>query len=192
MLGWHPHPTARPRVPVSPARASQADSLPVQAIAGYGALLALAWAISEDRRAIRWRTVLAGVALQGALALLLIGFAPAQRAVLLLNHAADALLIRLGHLPDGAVRVDLVGVNSVLGRASRPVNAAPPEVRVHVSALCGDDEIAQEVEDEVYALTICGPSGGGSVRSERRPRLDIVDGYIDRTLVPTALEWAAS
>lgn len=108
------------------------------------------------------------------------------------HHAADALLIRLGHLPDGAVRVDLVGVNSVLGRASRPVNAAPPEVRVHVSALCGDDEIAQEVEDEVYALTICGPSGGGSVRSERRPRLDIVDGYIDRTLVPTALEWAAS
>ena len=91
MLGWHPHPTARPRVPESPARASQADSLPVQAIAGYGALLALAWAISEDRRAIRWRTVLAGVALQGALALLLIGFAPAQRAVLLLNHAADAL-----------------------------------------------------------------------------------------------------
>ena len=63
----------------------------MQAVAGYGALLALAWAISEDRRAIRWRTVLAGVALQAALAGVLIGFAPAQQAVLLLNHAVDAL-----------------------------------------------------------------------------------------------------
>ena len=63
----------------------------MQAIPGYVVLLALAWAISEDRRAIRWRTVGAGVALQIALALLLISFAPAQRAVLLLNGAAEAL-----------------------------------------------------------------------------------------------------
>ena len=63
----------------------------MQAIAGYGVLLALAWALGEDRRAIRWRTVAAGLALQAALALLLIGFSPAQRAILLLNDAAGAL-----------------------------------------------------------------------------------------------------
>ncbi|MGI4946550.1 MAG: NupC/NupG family nucleoside CNT transporter [Janthinobacterium lividum] len=63
----------------------------MQAILGYLVLLAFAWACSEDRRAIRWRTVGAGIALQLALALLLIAFTPAQRAVLLLNGAAEAL-----------------------------------------------------------------------------------------------------
>ena len=71
-------------------------------------------------------------------------------------------------------------------------DTAPPEVRVHVSAVCDDEDMAQGVEDEVYTLTICGPAGAGGVRSERRPRLDIVDGYIDRDLVPTTLEWAVS
>ena len=63
----------------------------MQAILGYLVLLAFAWACSEDRQAIRWRTVGAGIALQLALALLLIAFTPAQRAVLLLNGAAEAL-----------------------------------------------------------------------------------------------------
>lgn len=80
----------------------------------------------------------------------------------------------------------------MLGGASRTLNAAPSEVRVHVSALCEDDDTAQIVEDEVYTLTICGPSGGGGVRSERRPRIDILDGFIDRALVPTTLEWVSS
>ena len=63
----------------------------MQAVIGYAALLALAWACSEDRRAIRWRTVGAGLALQAAVAVLLIAFTPAQRAILLLNGAAEAL-----------------------------------------------------------------------------------------------------
>lgn len=63
----------------------------MQAIVGYAALLAFAWACSENRRAISWRTVGAGSALQLALAILLIAFMPAQRAILLLNHAAEAL-----------------------------------------------------------------------------------------------------
>ena len=63
----------------------------MQAVAGYAVLLALAWALGEDRRVIRWRTVAAGLALQAALAVLLIGFTPAQRVILLLNDAATAL-----------------------------------------------------------------------------------------------------
>ncbi len=63
----------------------------MQAVTGYAVLLALAWALGEDRRAIHWRTVGAGLALQAALAVLLIGFTPAQRAILLLNDAAAAL-----------------------------------------------------------------------------------------------------
>lgn len=63
----------------------------MQALAGYAALLALAWLLGEDRRATRWRTVAAGLVLQAVLAVLLIGFTPAQRAILLLNDAAAAL-----------------------------------------------------------------------------------------------------
>ncbi len=63
----------------------------MQALIGYPLLLAFAWACSEDRRAIRWRTVAAGLVVQVALAVLLIAVPPAQRAILLLNDAADAL-----------------------------------------------------------------------------------------------------
>jgi CNT family concentrative nucleoside transporter len=63
----------------------------VRAIGGIAALLALAWLLSEDRFRVPWRTVVGGMLLQVALALLLIGFPPAARAVLLLNGAADAL-----------------------------------------------------------------------------------------------------
>jgi hypothetical protein len=103
--------------------------------------------------------------------------------------AADALRIRLEHFPRGSLRIDLVGVDSVLGGASRATNAAPPELRVHVSAVCDHEDDAQAIEDEIYTLTICGPAGGGSVRSERRPRIEVLDGFIDRRLVKTAVEW---
>ena len=90
---------------------------------------------------------------------------------------------------DGAQgRIDIVGVDSILGEASLR-KGEPAEARVHVSARCADAEIAQIVEDEVYALTLSGPAGGGSVRSERRPRMDVVDGFIDRAKVDTAIVW---
>ena len=60
-------------------------------IAGIGVVLAVAWGLSEDRRAVPWRTVAGGMALQVALALVLIGFPPATRAVLALNDAVHAL-----------------------------------------------------------------------------------------------------
>ena len=63
----------------------------MQAIAGFPLLLGLAWALSEDRRAIPWRTVLAGIALQIALAVLLTRVEAARDVVLLLVRAADAL-----------------------------------------------------------------------------------------------------
>jgi CNT family concentrative nucleoside transporter len=54
-------------------------------------MLLLGWLLSEDRRHIPWRTVVAGVALQLALAFLLIGIPAAGRAMLVLNDAANAL-----------------------------------------------------------------------------------------------------
>jgi hypothetical protein len=103
--------------------------------------------------------------------------------------AADVLRLRLSGFSDESLRIDIVGVNSILGSASPPAPASLPEVRVHVSARCPNAELAQEVEDEVYALTLSGPAGGGSVRSERRANLAVVEGLIDRDLVPTTLAW---
>jgi hypothetical protein len=102
--------------------------------------------------------------------------------------AAETLALRLAAFERDDIRIDLVGINSILGAASLRA-ADPAEVRVHVSARCPEAEIAQWVEDEVYAMTLSGPAGGGSVRSERRPRLDVVDGLIDRDLVETRLSW---
>ena len=58
---------------------------------GLAALLAIAWMLSENRRRIPWRTVIAGVVLQWALAVLLLGFPPATAVIFLLNDGATAL-----------------------------------------------------------------------------------------------------
>ena len=63
----------------------------MRGLLGLAALLGIAWALSEDRRRIPWRTVIAGVALQWALALLLIFFPPANAVIFLLNDGATAL-----------------------------------------------------------------------------------------------------
>ena len=63
----------------------------MRGLVGVAALLAIAWALSEKRRGIPWRTVFAGVLLQWLLALLLIGFPPASSTIFLLNRGATAL-----------------------------------------------------------------------------------------------------
>jgi len=105
--------------------------------------------------------------------------------------AADVLRLRLAReLGLNDFLVDLVGVDSVLGAGSRPLVSEPPELRVHVSARCDDAEIAQAVEDEVYALTLSGPSGGSGLRSERRPRVESITGFLPRDQVVGRIEWA--
>jgi CNT family concentrative nucleoside transporter len=64
---------------------------PLQAIPGFLCLVFLAWALSENRRAIPWRTAIAGFALQIVLALILLHSAPARGAVMLLSLLMDAL-----------------------------------------------------------------------------------------------------
>ena len=63
----------------------------MRGLLGLAALLAIAWALSEDRRRIPWRTVIAGIALQWALALLLLFLPPANTVIFLLNDGATAL-----------------------------------------------------------------------------------------------------
>ncbi len=63
----------------------------MRGLLGLAALLAIAWTLSEDRSRIPWRTVIAGLALQWALALLLLFFPPANALIFLLNDGATAL-----------------------------------------------------------------------------------------------------
>jgi hypothetical protein len=106
------------------------------------------------------------------------------------RSAAEVLRLRLeGGLEITGLRIDLVGVDSVLGAASAPLAAGPPELRVHVSARCPDGECAQWIEDEVYALTLSGPAGGCSVRSERRPNIETITGFLPRERVQPRIDW---
>jgi CNT family concentrative nucleoside transporter len=66
-------------------------SLALQSAIGVVLLLTLAWAVSENRRAVPWRIVGAGLALQLMLAVLLLKAPLAQRFFLVLNDAVLAL-----------------------------------------------------------------------------------------------------
>ena len=58
---------------------------------GIAVMLGLAFALSEDRRAIRWRTVLIGMMLALALAAVMLKLPPVAAALQSLNGAVDAL-----------------------------------------------------------------------------------------------------
>src|ERR1035437_58816 len=58
---------------------------------GLAAILTLAWCLSEDRRRIPMRTGIGGIALQIALAVLLLRFPPATHVFLLLDDVVNAL-----------------------------------------------------------------------------------------------------
>ena len=63
----------------------------LHALAGTALLLALAWALSEDRRNVRWRVVASGLVLTVALAALLLAVPWLKGAVFSFNAALEAL-----------------------------------------------------------------------------------------------------
>jgi CNT family concentrative nucleoside transporter len=65
--------------------------LHLQSAFGICVIVALAWVLSEDRRAFPWRTVIVGLALQAALAMLLLKVPVARAGLLALNGAVSAL-----------------------------------------------------------------------------------------------------
>lgn len=112
-----------------------------------------------------------------------------------LERARDAAeVVRLALAEEAGIanrRIDLVGVDSLLGAGSTPLRCPPPELRVHVSAHCQDEETARGVEDLVYWLTLGGPAQGGGIRVDRRASVATVDGRIDRDLVREEVAWAS-
>jgi CNT family concentrative nucleoside transporter len=63
----------------------------IQALAGIGGLLLLAWLLSENRRAIPWRAIGAGLLLQLVLALLLIKLPFAKELFISLNEVLTSV-----------------------------------------------------------------------------------------------------
>src|SRR6267378_4360492 len=62
----------------------------LHALAGIAGLIALAWLLSENRRAVPWRAIVVGLGLQVLLGVVLLRFSPVKTAFLKIN---DALLI---------------------------------------------------------------------------------------------------
>ena len=74
-------------------------------------------------------------------------------------------------------RGDLVGYDAVSG----PVGAnvpEPPEIRMRYAARCRSQEAARQVGEEVEALYLCGPSGGGGVSCRVREVIGVASGLM--------------
>jgi CNT family concentrative nucleoside transporter len=64
----------------------------LQSALGIAVIIALAWALSENRRAFPWRAVVVGLVLQAAIALLLLKVSVARDVLFSLNGVVDALV----------------------------------------------------------------------------------------------------
>ena len=92
--------------------------LVLQSAAGLVLLLVIAWAFSENRRAVPWRIVLAGLGLQIALAALLLKAPPLQQFFLGLNKVLLAL--------ERATQAGTSFVFGYLGGAATPFDTSGP------------------------------------------------------------------
>ncbi len=90
----------------------------LQGLLGVAAIVGLGWALSERRRAFDWRTVAVGLALQFALALLLLRLPPARAAFIALNDVVVAL--------DSATRSGTAFVFGFLGGGDPPFEVTDP------------------------------------------------------------------
>ena len=95
----------------------------------------------------------------------------------------------------GPLRIDLIGVTSVLGDDSSRWLDAPAsdsgdarDVRLRVALQHRDHASAQRLLREVTALYTCGPAGGGGVRTAMRPRLGTVSCLVPREAVAVRFE----
>jgi len=97
--------------------------------------------------------------------------------------AAQIIRDRLGNLLD--LRVDLIGSSSVFASDSGSgpeikANKDYEDIRLRIATAHQDRALANRVCREVTALYTCGPAGGGGVRTNLKPRLNTLVGFIPR------------
>jgi hypothetical protein len=89
------------------------------------------------------------------------------------------------------LRIDLVGSTSLHGR-SFDADEHPYEIRLRVAARADSADDAARVGEEVEALYLNGPAGGGGARKYVREQVGIASTLIDRKEVNTSVafsEW---
>jgi hypothetical protein len=101
--------------------------------------------------------------------------------------AMDVVRKRIG--PDIALRFDLIGVLSVHGDdAGRMLSERPArdtrDVRLRAAGKHDDLREIDRLLREVYSLWLCGPAGGGGVRTAKRQRLSSAACLVPRERVP--------
>jgi hypothetical protein len=101
--------------------------------------------------------------------------------------AMDVVRRRMG--PGIAIRFDLIGLCSILGDdAGRTLDAAMHsgglDIRMRAAAKHDDEAEIDRLLREVYSLWLCGPAGGGGVRTAKRQRLSNVACLVPREQVP--------
>jgi CNT family concentrative nucleoside transporter len=91
----------------------------LQSLLGIFAMLLIAWGLSENRRVLAWRGVIAGVVLQFVLALVILKVPLFQRILFALNHLVDVL--------NNATRAGTSFVFGYLGGGPTPFETRFPE-----------------------------------------------------------------
>src|ERR1039457_7011530 len=138
---------------------------------GLAMILALAWCVSEDRRRIPVRTVFGGIALQIALAVLLLRFPPATRVFFLRDDAVNALQkatdagtgFVFGYLGGGPAPFQVTNPASSFILAFRALPLVLVLVLVLVigalASLLVRPYLAKMSRGELFALMTCGMAG---------------------------------
>ena len=113
--------------------------------------------------------------------------ARARLAVDIVRHRMGAQL---------AVRFDLIGCCSVLGddagaMLSAAAHGEATDVRMRAAARHDDSAEIDRLLREVYSLWLCGPAGGGGVRTAKRQRLSNVTCLVPREQVPATFDFVS-
>ena len=108
--------------------------------------------------------------------------------------AMDIVARRMG--PEFHIRFDLIGSCSILGDDAGEMRAAIAnrgleDVRLRAAGKHDSQAEIERLLREVYSLWLCGPAGGGGVRTARRQRLSNVACLVPRELVPATCHFVS-
>jgi hypothetical protein len=103
--------------------------------------------------------------------------------------AGEIVAERMAHVHGfgEALRIDLIGVNSLHGSAvERPTETE--DVRLRAALRTHDRELAEALLWEVESLLCCGPAGGGGFRGHLTPSVITHSAFLPREQVVTRVE----
>ena len=105
-----------------------------------------------------------------------------------------AQIVRERLAGSGPLRVDLIGVSSVLADDAGHWLAAVPDsgatdVRLRIALRHTDRVQAERLTREMVALYTCGPAGGGGVRTSLRPTLGTLSFLMPRRLIAARFDF---